>query len=287
MRSKKVFRQKPFVVDNQRYETWLTAKYADAVELRLTVRADFGSHSICIFSGLQNFDYYHNYGHWEEIDSIAITPQMICALIRYARRSGWEPDTSKSNRQIDLCNQDARQLLEKYNPRIDTTSETKTNYEAARIATNQAVIGSCSSKKFQINNEAENRPLHSLAGNGYRERKSGVREPIEEAQMVFYSDGRISGSFVCRIPESNGILWLFNDGNIVEGKIRFDMVHIELRFPRAPVATFSGDHHGGGTYSGNWTSPFGECGKWMLTLSDTIEPHMPGPHWFGEPDNAR
>lgn len=135
-------------------------------------------------------------------------------------------------------------------------------------------------------NETEKRPIHSLAGYGYRERKSGDRELIEEAQMFFYGDGHISGSFVCRTPESPGILWLFKNGNIDEGAIQFDMVHIELRYPRDPVATFSGEYDGEGTYSGKWASPNGETGRWLLSLRDIIKPHEPGPHWYGKEDGA-
>jgi len=112
---KRVFRQRPFTVDNQRYEASLTAMYADAIQLRLTIRADFGYRSFCTFSGLQNFDYYHNYGLWNGIDSISITPRMIIALIRYARCNGWEPESSKSNQQINLTNKDAESLLDDYN----------------------------------------------------------------------------------------------------------------------------------------------------------------------------
>ncbi len=44
--------------------------YADVIELRLTIRADFGYRSFCAFNGLQNFDYYYNYGHWDGIESM-------------------------------------------------------------------------------------------------------------------------------------------------------------------------------------------------------------------------
>lgn len=134
--------------------------------------------------------------------------------------------------------------------------------------------------------EGENRPIYSLTGHGYRERQSGDKEPIEEAQMFFYADGRISGSFVCRTPESPGILWLFKNGSTLSGKVRFDMVHIELRYPRDPVATFLGEYDGEGTYSGMWESPNGESGRWLLSLRDTIKPHEPGPHWYGESESA-
>lgn len=89
--------------------------YADAIQLRLTIRADFGYRSFCTFNGLQNFDYYYNYGDWNDIDSISITPRMIKALICYARRNGWEPDSSRSNQQINFTNQDAKSLLDNDN----------------------------------------------------------------------------------------------------------------------------------------------------------------------------
>lgn len=136
---KRVFRKKPFNVDNQRYEASLTAKYADAIQLRLTIRADFGNHSFCTFSGLQNFDYYHNYGRWDDIDSIAITPRLICALIRYARRNGWEPEASKSNRQIDLTNPAAKSLLDDYNTENESAAESILSVDAKQIATNNPI----------------------------------------------------------------------------------------------------------------------------------------------------
>jgi hypothetical protein len=134
---KRVFRQKPFIVDDQRYEASLTAMYADAIQLRLTIRADFGYRSFCTFNGLQNFDYYHNYAHWNDIESIAITPRMISALIRYARRNGWEPDSSKSNQQIDVTNKDAKFLLDDYNAEHESDADSIIAGDTNQIATNK------------------------------------------------------------------------------------------------------------------------------------------------------
>jgi hypothetical protein len=133
---KRVFRNKQFVVDSQRYEASLTALYADAIHLRLTIRADFGYRSFCTFNGLQNFDYYHNYGQWDAIESVAITPRMISALIRYARRKGWDPESCKSNQQISLTNQDADSLRDDYNTDIDSAAETIFARDLKQIATN-------------------------------------------------------------------------------------------------------------------------------------------------------
>ncbi len=113
---KRVLKRKPLVVDGHRYEVSVTATYQAHVELRVTVRADFGSRSNCTIKGLRNYDYYHNYGYWdaeafsEASDTISITPRLIASLIRYARDSGWSPEASKSNHQLDITNLDAKSL---------------------------------------------------------------------------------------------------------------------------------------------------------------------------------
>jgi hypothetical protein len=113
---KRVLQRKPFIVDGHRYEVSVTASYEADVKLRVTIRAGFGNHSCCTIRGLRNFDYYHNYGYWndeafsEVNDTISITPRFIASLIRYARHNGWSPDTSKSNLQLDITNLDAKSL---------------------------------------------------------------------------------------------------------------------------------------------------------------------------------
>lgn len=124
-----------------------------------------------------------------------------------------------------------------------------------------------------------NSPNHGLTGRGFRERADGTVEPIDDVQMFFYADGHVSGSFVCRTAESDGILWLFENGMIRNGKLQFDMVHIQLRYPRDPVAAFSGDYDGEGTYAGTWSSP-SEQGTWQIFLRDTVKPHTPGSDWY-------
>lgn len=114
MSNKRIFRNKPFIVDGQRYEASLTAVYEEFVELRVTIRAGFGTQSYCTFQGLRNFDYYYNHGHWNEVQSTTITPRLIAALIRYARRNEWEPEASKSNKRIDLSHSEAKSILDQY-----------------------------------------------------------------------------------------------------------------------------------------------------------------------------
>ena len=117
---KRVIRRKLIVVDGQRYEASVTATYADVVKLRVTVRADFGTRSFVTISGLQNYDYFHHYGHWAqegyaaETDTIEITPRMLAALIRYAHDNGWSPESEKPNCNLTLTNVDAKALLAAY-----------------------------------------------------------------------------------------------------------------------------------------------------------------------------
>jgi hypothetical protein len=114
---KRVLRRKPFSVDAQSYEVSITAIYDGKVELRVTIRADFGHRSFCTIRGLRNFDYYYNYGDWacgestETNSAFAITPRMAAALIRHARRNGWSPETCPANHEIELTNVDAIALL--------------------------------------------------------------------------------------------------------------------------------------------------------------------------------
>ena len=118
---KRVLRNKMMVVDGQRYFASVTATYGDAVNLRVTIRADFGTRSFVAITGLRNFDYFHHYGHWLNesysvgADTIEITPRMLAALIRYASSNGWKPASEKPNRQIELTNLDAKSLFAAYN----------------------------------------------------------------------------------------------------------------------------------------------------------------------------
>jgi len=118
---KRVLRNKPVVVDGRRYLASVTASYAETVQLRVTIRADFATRSFATIHGLRNFDYFHHYGNWsnedycESTDTIAITPRMLAALIRYVRQNGWNPDSEIANRRIELTNVDAKTLNAEYN----------------------------------------------------------------------------------------------------------------------------------------------------------------------------
>ncbi|TWU60881.1 hypothetical protein Poly51_11630 [Rubripirellula tenax] len=121
---KRVLRNKPMVFDGQRYLASVSATYDDeVVHLRVTIRADFGTRSFVVIKGLQNFDYFHHYGHWtnqdysETKDTIEITPRVLAVLIQHARNNGWSPESEKTNRHLELTNVNAKSLLAEYNER--------------------------------------------------------------------------------------------------------------------------------------------------------------------------
>src|SRR5689334_13719089 len=115
---KRIFRRKKFVVDGLSYTASLTSIVKTHVDLRLTPQADFGTRSFCIIRGLRNFAYFSNYGFWSADDfseaeqTVVVTPGMIVALISFAHRSGWSPECSASNHQLEITNLEAKALLE-------------------------------------------------------------------------------------------------------------------------------------------------------------------------------
>jgi hypothetical protein len=116
---KRILRRKPFVVDREPYEASVSATFDKVFQLGVTIRADFGNRSYCLIRGLRNFGYWYNYGYWnkdysESEDTISITPRMIAALIRFARRNGWSPEESKSNHSVTMTNPEAKSALEEF-----------------------------------------------------------------------------------------------------------------------------------------------------------------------------
>lgn len=82
------------------------------------MRAAFGEKALCVINGLINRSYWHDYPHVEEMRkrSIAITPRVVCEIIRWAHRSGWNPDADKSVLELQLDNQSLRDMLESVGP---------------------------------------------------------------------------------------------------------------------------------------------------------------------------
>jgi hypothetical protein len=80
---------------------------ADAVHLRVTIQAGYGTRSFCIVKGLVNRSYWHDYPDIEEMRkrTISITPAVVCHIIRHTLNTEWNPDSEKANRAILLDNQ--------------------------------------------------------------------------------------------------------------------------------------------------------------------------------------
>ena len=72
------------------------------VPLRISIRAHFGTQSFCTVRGITNRSFWHDYPDIKEMRGIAIsiTPRYVCALIAWAHSSGWNPDVSKSNCEL-------------------------------------------------------------------------------------------------------------------------------------------------------------------------------------------
>ena len=87
---------------------------AGEVRISLTVRAEYGEKSFCKIRGLVNRSYWHDYPDVEEMrkQSIAITPAIVCKLIRQAHQSGWNPVESKSDFVMDIDNHEFKKIAE-------------------------------------------------------------------------------------------------------------------------------------------------------------------------------
>ena len=99
--------RKSYIVDGDNYVASIAECGYDesgGLRLRVTVTADFGTKSTCMFEGLINREYWHDYPDFDPARTISITPKTICELIRYARNNGWDPVSSKSNQRIQLTN---------------------------------------------------------------------------------------------------------------------------------------------------------------------------------------
>jgi hypothetical protein len=72
------------------------------VPLQISIRAQFGSRSVCLVRGLTNRSVWHDYPETEKMRAaaISITPKVVCGLIRLAQRDGWDPGASNSNFEL-------------------------------------------------------------------------------------------------------------------------------------------------------------------------------------------
>jgi len=121
--------------------------------------------------------------------------------------------------------------------------------------------------------------MYGMSGEGARRYASGVVLPINNVQMFFYSNGIVSGSFMFGGADKIHDSWLFENGWLKDGVLRFDMVKVALRYSRSPVATFVGYYDGEGTFAGKWKAS-SEEGDWHILLRKMLgepraEPEMP------------
>jgi hypothetical protein len=105
-------------VDHNQYVVKVSAERTDAdgtVHVRVTLRAQYGTRSVCIVRGFENLDQW-SYAwlkpDFVPIDVIAITPGVVCRLIKWAHQAGWNPAEVKSNVELRVSADDVRRLLE-------------------------------------------------------------------------------------------------------------------------------------------------------------------------------
>jgi hypothetical protein len=77
----------------------------DAVKLSVAIRAEYGTKSLCIVEGMTNRDFWHDYPNYDPNAAIAITPRVVCEIIRYSLRNGWQPMQNKATLRVQLDNE--------------------------------------------------------------------------------------------------------------------------------------------------------------------------------------
>ena len=100
-------KQKHLVVDGNRYIACVSenGRVSDGgVKLRVIVRAQYGCESLCVISGMVNRDYWYDFPDIELEKTFAITPRVICELIRHALANGWSPIESKTQMLVEIDN---------------------------------------------------------------------------------------------------------------------------------------------------------------------------------------
>lgn len=83
------------------------------VKLRLVVQAEYGYESLCVIAGMVNRDYWLDFPDTDVGKTFAITPRVICELIRHALASGWSPTESKTQALIEIDNDQLFAIMQK------------------------------------------------------------------------------------------------------------------------------------------------------------------------------
>ena len=100
-------KQRRLVVDDLQYIACVSenGRTEDGgIKLRVVVQADYGHESLCVISGMVNRDYWMDFPNNDMEKTFAITPRVICELIRYALNNGWDPNKSKTQASVELDN---------------------------------------------------------------------------------------------------------------------------------------------------------------------------------------
>jgi len=100
-------KQKRLVVDELPYIACVSdnGRTEDGgLNLRVIIQADYGLESLCVIAGMVNRDYWYDFPDIDIEKTFAITPRVICELIRYALDNGWSPAESKTQASIVLDN---------------------------------------------------------------------------------------------------------------------------------------------------------------------------------------
>lgn len=80
-------KQKRLVVDELPYIACVSENghtEDGGVKLRVIVQADYGYESLCMIAGMVNRDYWLDFPDIDTENTFAITPRVICELIRHA-----------------------------------------------------------------------------------------------------------------------------------------------------------------------------------------------------------
>jgi len=108
-------RPKPrlYTIDGKPYTISISQGEIDReqnVHLHVTFRAIFGERSFCLIRGLTNRLFWLDYPDIAQMraKSVSLTPGIVCALVRLAHRTGWNPEDCKSNFEMYATNDDIR-----------------------------------------------------------------------------------------------------------------------------------------------------------------------------------
>ena len=109
-------KQRRLVVDDLQYIACVSenGRTEDGgIKLRVVAQADYGHESLCVISGMVNRDYWMDFPNNDMEKTFAITPRVICELIRYALNNGWDPNKSKTQASVELDNDRLFAIMER------------------------------------------------------------------------------------------------------------------------------------------------------------------------------